>query len=141
MSVIETFDKLREQVEKADNSIKAVADRNQAEIEVKLDEARQEADSRAAELPSTTGDKAGDGESRWRTMQSEWKHHVERIHERADAKKAEIDSDMAEDDADWAETEALDAIAFAGSAIIEAEYATLDAILARKKAQLTASSS
>lgn len=42
----------------------------------------------------------------------------------------------------WAEADARDAIDFALSAIVEAEYATLDAMLARKNAaQLAASSS
>jgi hypothetical protein len=44
----------------------------------------------------------------------------------------------AESRAEWAEADARDAIAFAGNAIDEAEYAMLDAILARKDASVLA---
>ena len=53
-----------------------------------------------------------------------------------DAKKAVVDAKVADSDADWAQADAEDAIA------PEAEYATLDAMLARENAaQLAASSS
>jgi len=43
--------------------------------------------------------------------------------------------------ADWAEADAKDAIAFAMSAIGEAEYATLDAMLSQENAAKLAASS
>jgi hypothetical protein len=47
---------------------------------------------------------------------------------------------MAERRAEWAEDDALDAIDFAGAALDEAEYATLDAVLARMEADELAAS-
>src|SRR6188508_2468277 len=135
MSVTDNFAKLREQVEKADSTIKAAAEQNQTEIQAKVDEARRDADERAAELRAKGDEATREGESHWREMQADLKRHIERDRQRMDAK-------VADSDADWAEADAEDAIAFALSAIVEAEYATLDAMLARENAaQLAASSS
>jgi hypothetical protein len=45
---------------------------------------------------------------------------------------------MAENDAEWAEADAVDAVEFASSAIEEAQYAVLDAVRARKNADVLA---
>jgi hypothetical protein len=147
MPVTDNFAKLKEQVEEADRAVKAAAEQNQAEIQSKVDEARREADDRAAELRAKTenADREGksdrEGESQWRGMQADLNRHIERVRERMDAKEAAVSADVADRDADWAEADAKDAIDFALSAIVEAEYATLDAMLARKNAaQLAASS-
>jgi DNA repair exonuclease SbcCD ATPase subunit len=133
MSVTDNFAKLKEQVEKADRTVKAAAEQNQAEIQAKVNEARRDADERAAELRAK-GDEAGkEGESHWREMQADLGRHIERVRQRMDAKGAEVDAKEAGRDADWAEADAEDAIAFAMSAIVEAEYATLDAMLARER--------
>jgi hypothetical protein len=146
MSVTDKFAKLKEQVEEADRTVKAAAEQNQAEIQSKVDEARRDADDRAAELRAKTENadregKSREGESQWRGMQADLNRHIERVRERMDAKEAAVSADVADRDADWAEADAKDAIDFALSAIVEAEYATLDAMLARKNAaQLAASS-
>jgi hypothetical protein len=142
MSVKDNFATLKEQVEKADRTVKAAAEQNQAEIRAKVDEARRDADERAAELRAKSDDAAREGESHWREMQADLGRHIERVRQRMDAKSAEVDAKVADSDADWAEADAEDAIAFAMSAIVEAEYATLDAMLARENAaQLAARSS
>jgi hypothetical protein len=148
MSVTDNFSKLKEQVEEADRTVKSAAEQNQAEIQSKVDEARRDADERAAELRAKTesadreGESDREGKSQWREMQADLNRHIERVRERMDAKKAAVDVNVADRDADWAEADAKDAIDFALSAIVEAEYATLDAMLARKNAaQLAASSS
>jgi DNA repair exonuclease SbcCD ATPase subunit len=142
MSVTDNFAKLKEQVDKADRTIKGAAEQNQAEIKAKVDVARRDADQRAAELRARTDEAAGrEGESHWREMQADLDRHIERVRQRMDAKKAAVDADMAASDADWAEADAEDAIAFALSAIVEAEYATLDAMLAREDAAKLAASS
>jgi hypothetical protein len=134
MSVTDNFAKLKEQVEKADLTVKAAAEQNQAEIQTKVDEARRDADERAAELRAKGDEAAREGQSQWREMQADLNRHIERVRQRMDAKKAAIDANEADRDADWAEADANDAIAFALSAIVEAEYATLDAMLAREDA-------
>jgi hypothetical protein len=142
MSVTDNFAKLKEQVEKADRTVKAAAEQNQAEIMAKVNEARRDADERAAELRAKTDKAAREGkESHWREMQADLDLHIARVRQRMDAKKAAVDANEAASDADWAEADAEDAIAFALSAIVEAEYATLDAMLAREDAAKLAASS
>ena len=137
----DNFAKLKEQAEKADRTVKAAEEQNQAEIKAKVDEARRDADARAAELRAKTDEAAREGESNWREMQADLNRHIERVRQRMDAKKAAVDADVADADADWAEDDAEDAIAFALSPITEAEYATLDAMLAREDAAKLAASS
>jgi hypothetical protein len=43
-----------------------------------------------------------------------------------------------EHDAEWAEADAIDAVDFASAAIEEAQYAVLDAVLARRRADVMA---
>ena len=50
MSATDTFAKLKVQAEEADRIVRAAADQNRAEVEQKLNEARRDADERAAEL-------------------------------------------------------------------------------------------
>jgi hypothetical protein len=61
-------------------------------------------------------------------VKSNWDQHVQRIRERIDSRKAELDAGIAAREAQWAEVDARDAIDFAAAAIVEAEYAVLDAV-------------
>ena len=141
MTASDSFTKLKQQVEKAERDIIAAASQNEAELEAKLDETRKSADDRAAELRAKTQAATDQAESRWREVQSDWDRHIQRMHERMDAKKAVHDAKVAEEDAEWAEADALDAIDFASSAAQEAEYAVLNAMRARKDADALAASS
>jgi hypothetical protein len=138
MAASADFSKLKEQIENADQRIRASAAQGADELKAMVDEARTKADARADQL-STKAEEAGDkAEAHWNQVQSDWDRHVKRIRERIDAKKAEHDADVAERDAEWAEADAYDAIDFAQAAIEEAEYAVLDAVLARKDADVLA---
>ena len=79
-------------------------------------------------------------ESHWQQVQSDFDQHVQRTRADIDATKAAIDASDAEDAAEWAEVDAQDAINLAASAITEAEYALLDAVRARKRADALAGS-
>src|SRR5262249_24456208 len=138
MQPSDDFAKLKEQVETADRSIREAAARGTDELKAMVDQARQSADTRAAELRSKSQTTADDAERQWQEVQTDWTKHVKRIRERIDAKKADIDADVAESDAEWAEADALDAVEFASAAIEEAQYAVLDAVLARKDADVMA---
>src|SRR4029453_16388894 len=92
MSVTDNFAKLKEQVEKADRTVKAAAEQNQAEIKAKVDEARRDADERGAELGAKTDEAAREGESNWREMQADLNRHIEGVRQRVDAKKAAVEA-------------------------------------------------
>jgi Tfp pilus assembly protein PilX len=137
MPVTEEFAKLKGQVEEAERTIKEAATEDPAEAETKVDEARQKADARAAEQRDKPQE-ADDRDDGWQKIRSDWDRHVQHTRERIDAKKASVKASDAEHDAEWAEADAYDAIDFAASAILEAQYVVLDAVGTRKKADALA---
>ena len=137
MPVYDEFAKLKGQVEEAERTIKEAAAEDPAEAEIKVDEARQKADAHAAEQRDKPQE-ADDRDDGWQQIRSDWDRHVKRTRERIDAKKASVDASVAETDAELAEADAYDAIDFAASTILEAEYAVLDAVGTRKKADALA---
>jgi hypothetical protein len=138
MSLPDDFTKLREKVDKADQSIRAAAAQDEAELKAMVDDARKKADERAAVLRAKSEEVSDSAERQWHEVQNDWNEHVKRIRERMDAKKDEFDAKVAENDAEWAEADAIDAVDFASAAIEEAQYAVLDAVLARRKADVMA---
>ena len=128
MSLPDDFTKLREKVDKADQSIRAAAAQDEAELKAMVDDARKKADERAAVLRAKSEEVSDSAERQWHEVQSDWDEHVKRIRERMDAKKDEFDANVAEHDAEWAEADAIDAVDFASAAIEEAQYAVLDAV-------------
>ena len=67
-------------------------------------------------------------------VQRSWNEHISRVREDLDDKRAKHDVHVAQRRADDAEAYALFATDHAYSAVVEAEYAALDAVLARMDA-------
>jgi hypothetical protein len=134
----DSFDKLSEKLDAARRSIRAAAGESEAELKAKVEEARKNADERAAELSARTRATSDAGEAHWQQIQNDWDAHRRNVRGRIDQLKAAQDLEDAEDRAEWAEADARDAVEFAGNAIDEAKYAMLDAILARKDASALA---
>jgi hypothetical protein len=141
MSVLESFEELKDQIVKADGEIMDAAEKDEPAIQTKVDEARRDADEQAADLKATTQRAGTEARSQWQEIQADWDRHVKRMRGRLDSAKSGYDLSVSEMEAESAEADALDAIAFATSAVLEAEYATLDAVLARRRAVAVASSS
>ena len=100
--------------------------------------ARDLANAGAKELQAKT-DAAGQQVSdSWADVQRSWSAHVAKARKDVDKRKAGFSASNAEDRAEWAESDAEMAIDYAYSAIEEAEYAVLDAILARREAEAVA---
>jgi hypothetical protein len=128
----DTFDKLSEKVDAAKASIRAAASESETELKAKVEEARKNADEKAAELGVETQAAADQAEAHWQQIQSDWNQHRQNVRRRIDEAKAAQDIHDAEVRAEWAESDARDAVEFAANAIDEAKYAMLDAILARR---------
>jgi chromosome segregation ATPase len=135
MSVTESFEQLKAEIDKAESAVKAAAQDDEADIQAKVDDARKQADNRAAELRAKTGDASKEGKSHWQEMQADWDRHIKVVHQRMDATKTAVDRDVAVRHATEAYEDAVDAIEFAQSAIAEAEYATLEALRAEENAR------
>jgi hypothetical protein len=138
-----SFDRLSEKIDKAKSAISVAASQSEAELKASVDEARKDADDRAAELGVQTraaADKAG---THWDQIQADWEKHRQSVRQRIDEVKAEEDLHDTELRAEWAEADAADAVEFASTAIDEATYAMLDAIKANRdlKVQLDAARS
>jgi len=138
MSVLESFEELKDQVVKADGEIMSVAEKDAPAIQTKLDETRHDADQQASKLEA--GAKSDGAQGQWQQIQADWHNHVERMRGRLDDAKTGYDLSVGEAEAESAEADALNAIAFAASAVLEAEQSTLQAVLARRRAEALAAS-
>lgn len=136
MKLSERFAKLAEQSAEAERTIDAAATETRADVEAKIEEARRSADARAAALRGSVRAGASQAEAQWHEVQGDWDRHIARLRSRAQETKAAIDRKQALHEADWAEADATDAVAFAESAIEEAEYAVLYAVRARLDSDL-----
>jgi hypothetical protein len=105
-----------------------------ADLEVAVAKSRTSAQAQATKLRETARASKGDLSSWWDEQQQAWNTHIERMRRTVDEKKAEHEAMKVERRAEHAEADASFAIDFAFAAIEEAEYAVLDAILARETA-------
>src|SRR5262245_33788737 len=138
MSLPDEFTMLKEQVESADRSIRAAVAQDDAELKAMVDDARKRADDREAELRAKSTEVADEAERDWNEVQSEWSKHIQRIREHLEAKKAAGDGTDAERVAAWATADGAEGIHLAAAANEEAQYAVLDAVMARRKADVLA---
>jgi hypothetical protein len=136
----DSFAKLAEKIDEGKRIIRAAASESEAELKAKVEEARKNADDRAAELSAKTHATGDQSKAHWQQIQSDWDQHRQNIRERIDEAKGAQDLQAAELRAEWSEADARDAVTFASNAIDEAQYAVLDAILTRKDATILAES-
>ena len=134
-SATKSFAKLKEQVDLAAKTVASAASEDEKAVQAKLDEARKDADARAADLRARTQEASDDAADNWHKIRTDWDQHVARSRKRIDEAKAQLDVSAAVQDMEWAENDAIDAIDFASAAITEAEYAVLDAVRARQNAE------
>jgi hypothetical protein len=133
MTVLESFEELKNQVVKADSEIMTVAEKDEPTIESKLQDATRESDQQAATVKATLSATPG-SESPWQQFQADWERHVATMRSRLASAKSGYELTVTEGEAEAAEADALNAIAVASSAVLEAEQAALAAILARRRA-------
>jgi hypothetical protein len=103
-----------------------------------MDSVRASAESEATKLKAQAQNASADAAATWNDLQTSWNAHIAKVRSDVDRRKAQFDAANAADRADWAESDAILAVDYAYSAIEEAEYAVLDAILARREADETA---
>ena len=108
--------------------------KKKADLEQDSEVARKSAQASAAELSESAAANQGRLSSWWDKTQRDWNDHVNNVRADIDEKRAAHDLKMAQQEADGAEADADFAVDFALAAIQEAEYAILDAALARMKA-------
>jgi seryl-tRNA synthetase len=126
--------KLAARAQEAESRATAASGKAKADLEDDIDSTRASAQAQADKLRARAEESRGNISAWWADMQKSWDAHVAELHDRVETKKAERDVHVAQRRAENAEADAAFAADFAYGAVVEAEYAVLDAVLARTEA-------
>jgi hypothetical protein len=140
MAVSDELMKLAERAKEAEDRTAAAQEKVKADVEQDVETSRAVAQQQAEQLRQTADAGRGKISDWWNDAQRDWNEHVAKVQASIETRKAERDLARAEGQADNAEADALFAIDYAYAAIGEAEYAALDATLARMEADEMAAS-
>lgn len=127
--------KLAARAQDAENRATEARGKARADLEEDRDAARASAQAQSEKLHAKAEEGRGNISAWWSDVQKSWDAHVAELRDRVDTKKAEHDVHVAQRRAEHAEADAAYAIDFAYGAVVEAEYAVLDAVLARTDAE------
>jgi ribosome-associated translation inhibitor RaiA len=134
MAVSDQLTKLAARAKEAEDRAASAQGKTRADLERDVEQARTSAMEQADKLRATADAKKGKLSVWWHDVQRSWDQHIEKIRADFEEKRAEGNVDRAQMRAENAEDDAAFAIDFAYAAIEEAEYAALDASLARMQA-------
>jgi hypothetical protein len=134
MALSDRLGNLAQQAKEAEDKARRAADEAKSDLRSRVDHASELASRSAEKLAAQKAEGEARVSQRWAQVQSDWAAHVAKAREGMASKKAAADAKGAKIQADLAEADAGMAIDFAFAALEEAEYAVLDAILARKEA-------
>ena len=134
MTASDNLAKLSERAKQAEEKAAKAAGQARADLETTVNESRVSAQAQADKLRANVEASKDEVSAWWNDVQTSWGAHVEKVRASIDAKKEAHDVKQAERRADNAESDALIAIDYAYATLEEAEYAVLDAILARAEA-------
>jgi hypothetical protein len=129
-----TIETLAERAERAVERVKAAAAKDRAALEQQVKEVDEAAKDKAAKAVEDAVEVEATGIRRWNDIQQSWEAHMDRIRADFAEKKTDLDAKHLANRADDRELDAVEAIAFAEEAIEGAEYAALEAVLARMEA-------
>ena len=132
MALSDQLSKLAARAKELEDHAAAAQAKARSDLEQDVQRARESAQAQGEALRVSAEDDKRDVSSWWDGVQRSWNEHMSVARQNlrgaanaVDVKTAQLDADQADDDAAFA-------IDFAYSAIEDAEYAVLDAILAHK---------
>jgi hypothetical protein len=131
MALSDDLSKLAVRAKEAEEHVAAAREKALAELEADRDAARAVSEQEAEALREMAEEAKGQVSDWWKGVQKGWNERIAKVRENIESKKTALDLHDAQLRADWAEQDAHFAIDFAYSAIVEAEYAVLDAALAK----------
>jgi hypothetical protein len=134
MTASDQLYKLAARTQELEDRAAAMKNKAKGDLEQDVKQARESAQARADGLSKSAAARQGQLSSWWDTTQRAWNDHINHIRDDIDEKRAAHDLKRALRNADGAEADADFAVDFAIAAIEEAEYAVLDATLARMNA-------
>lgn len=134
MAQSDDLTRLATRAKEAQTRVAKVREEARADLEQDVASARESAQEQADKLRQAA-EKGKTGISgRLSDVQRSWNEHISRVREDLDDKRAKHDVHVAQRRADDAEAYASFAADHAYSAVVEAEYAALDTVLARMDA-------
>jgi hypothetical protein len=134
MTVSDDLARLSVRAKQAEDRAAAAKAQARDQLQQAVQEARDSTQQTADKLRAESAAAADRADN----IQRSWDDHLAQARERIDARKARHAADRAETDAEDADSYAAYSIDLAYSAIEEAEYAVLDAVLARQDADKAA---
>ena len=132
--VSESLADLSRRAKSAEDSADAARAETRELLAARVAKARTEAERQAEQLHATAIAAEQDATDRWAQVQADWKNHVRTMRANIQDKQAARDTKRTDKRAAYAEDYAEAAVAMAVAAIEEAEYAVLEAALARADA-------
>jgi hypothetical protein len=138
MALSDQLTKLAARAKEAEDHAAAAKSKARAQLEQDVKTARESAKAQADQLRKTAEANKGQISDWWDGVQKSWNDFIATARQNIGEKRAEHDQNVANRAADNAEDDAAFAIDYAYGAIEEAEYAVLDATLARMDADALA---
>ena len=134
MAASDDLKKLADRAKAAEDHAAVAKTQARAELQKTVADVRASAEAGATKFQTQTQAAGQQVSDSWNDVQRSWTAHINKARKDMDHGKAKFDASNAASEADWAEWNAQLTIDYAYSAIEEAEYAVLDAILARRDA-------
>jgi hypothetical protein len=138
MAMSDQLLRLSQRTKQAEDRVAAANTQARQQLERDVEQARQGVQETVDQLSADTATASSGLDAAGRDIRQSWSEHLAQVRSRIDARKAHHDAKVAEDNAEDAEDYAVFAINFAYSTVEEAEYAALDAVLAREEADTAA---
>jgi hypothetical protein len=134
MAVSDQLTSLAARTKVLEDRAAAARSKTKADLEQDVKRSRQSAQAQATGLRQSAEANEGRISAWWDDVQRSWNDHLADARQDIDERRAAHDLKKAQRNADQAEADAEFAINFAYGAVEEAEYAVLDATLARMEA-------
>ena len=135
MALSDQLRRLAKRAQEAEKHAAATRDMAKADLEQDRERSREDAQQDAEQLRQAAEAAKGKISDSWNDVQRNWNEHSAQLQASVETKIAEVDLARAQRHADNAEADAQFAIDFAYSAIAEADYAVVNAQVARKHAE------
>ena len=134
MALSDELSKLAARTKEIEDRAAAAKGKAKADLQQEVKEARETAQADADELAKSIDRSTEDVAAWWGDMGRSWNEHLAAARKNIDEKRATHDLKSAQRAERRADDNASYAVAYAYSAVVEAEYAVLDAALAHMEA-------
>lgn len=134
MAISDQLSRLADRTKELEDRAAAAKAKAKADLEQDVKAAGESAQAQADALAQAIDSETNRVSIWWGNLQRSWSDHMGVVRQHIDDRRIAHDLRSAQRNADQAESDAAFAIEYAYSAVEEAEYAVLDAILARMEA-------